>query len=337
VTAGTTLRATPDGMEAGASRRERLTAGVQQMGGVGMLLAVVLVFSGISHGKYGFASKGNFETIVSGSAFTGLLALGMTFVIISGGIDLSVGSVFALGGVLAARGAQHGTWGAVLYPLVFCGLFGLVQGIIIAKLRMPPFIVTLAGLSIARGVEQIVTHDGNTTYAINAGSLFLKFGAGTWRAIGIFVVAFALGALVLQRTRFGQALFAIGGNENAALLMGVPIARTKIIVYTVSAVLAGAGGALNASRSFSGPVTVGVGFELTAIAATVIGGTLLTGGAGSVSGTAAGVLLLGVISNLIGRYLSQYGSAASDAVNGGFLAAVVVLQAYLTRVQRIRQ
>jgi galactofuranose transport system permease protein len=326
-----------DEAELGAGRRERLTASIQQLGGVGMLLIVVVVFSVISHGKYGFATVGNFETIVSGSAFTGLIALGLTFVILSGGIDLSVGSVFALGGVLAARGAQHGTWTAILYPVVFCACFGLAQGTIIAKLRMPPFIVTLAGLSIARGLEQVVSHDGNTTYQIKPGSIFLEFGAGTWRSIGIFVVAFAIGALVLQRTRFGDSLFAIGGNENAALLMGVPIVRTKMLVYTMSATLAGIAGALNASRSFSGPVTVGTGFELTAIAATVIGGTLLAGGAGSVSGTAAGVLLLAVISNLIGRYLSNYGSAASDAVNGGFLAVVIVLQAYLIRSQRIQR
>ena len=329
---------TPTGAtEAGPSRRERLTASVQQLGGVGMLVVVVLVFSAASHDKFGFATTANFESIVSGSAFTGLLALGMTFVIISGGIDLSVGSVFALGGVLAARGGTHGTLLAILYPLVFCAAFGAIQGILIARWRMPPFIVTLAGLSIARGVEQIVTHDGNMTYAIKPGSLFLDFGAGTWRSIAIFVVLFGIGALVLQRTTFGQSLFAIGGNENAALLMGVPILRTKVLVYTLSATLAGVGGALNASKSFSGPVTVGVGFELTAIAATVIGGTLLTGGAGSISGTAAGVILLSVISNLIGRYLSQYGTAASDAVNGLFLAVVVVLQAYLTRAQRIKQ
>ncbi|BEP16345.1 ABC transporter permease [Acidothermaceae bacterium B102] len=333
----TTVRPATELAEEGSGRRERLTATIQQLGGVGMLVIVVVVASAVSHDKFGFATKGNFETIVSGSAFTGLLALGMTFVIISGGIDLSVGSVFALGGVLAARGAQHGTWTAILYPLVFCAFFGLVQGVVIARFRMPPFIVTLAGLSIARGLEQVVTKDGNTTYQIKPGSVFLTFGGGTWRAIAIFVVAFALGALLLQATRFGQALFAIGGNENAALLMGVPIARTKVLVYVLSATLAGAGGALNASRSLAGPVTVGTGFELTAIAATVIGGTLLAGGAGSVSGTAAGVLLLAVISNLIGRYLSDYGSAASDAVNGGFLALVIVLQAYLTRVQRIQQ
>ena len=337
MTVPTTVRPTAELVEPGSGRRERLTATIQQLGGVGMLVIVVVVASAISHDKFGFATKGNFETIVSGSAFTGLLALGMTFVIISGGIDLSVGSVFALGGVLAARGSQHGTLTAILYPLLFCAFFGLVQGIAIARFKMPPFIVTLAGLSIARGLEQVVTNDGNTTYQIKAGLVFLKFGGGTWRAIAIFVVVFALGALVLQRTRFGQALFAIGGNENAALLMGVPIARTKVLVYVLSATLAGVGGALNASRSFAGPVTVGTGFELTAIAATVIGGTLLTGGAGSISGTAAGVLLLAVISNLIGRYLSNYGSAASDAVNGAFLALVIVLQAYLTRVQRIQQ
>jgi galactofuranose transport system permease protein len=319
-----------------SSTRERLTAGVQQLGGVAMLVLVVLIASIISHGKHGFATTSNFESIVSGNAFVGLLALGMTFVIISGGIDLSVGSVFALGGVLAARGSQHGTLAAIVYPLVGCAAFGLAQGLVISRLRLPPFIVTLAGLGIARGLEQVITDDGKHTYSIKPGLTFLSFGTGTWRSIGIFVVAFALGALLLQRTRFGQALFAVGGNENAALLMGLPISRVRTLVYVLSATLAGTAGALNASRAQSGPVTVGTGYELTAIAAAVIGGTLLTGGAGSITGTASGVLLLAVIADLTNRYLATYGSAASNAVNGSFLAVVVVTQMYLTRVQRIR-
>ena len=148
------------------------------------------------------------------------------------------------------------------------------------------------------------------------------------------VVLFAIGAVVLQRTRFGQQLFAIGGNENAAVLMGLPVLRTKVLVYVLSATMAGGAGMLNASRLQSGVTNIGVGYELTAIAAVVIGGTLLTGGAGSITGTAAGVLLLAIIQNLIGVHLSKYGSSASDAVNGGFLAVVVLLQTYLSRIQR---
>jgi ribose transport system permease protein len=149
------------------------------------------------------------------------------------------------------------------------------------------------------------------------------------------VVLFALGALLLTRTRFGQALFALGGSENAALLMGLPVNRTKTLVYMLSGTLAGVAGALNAARLQSGVTNIGLGYELTAIAAVVIGGTLLTGGSGSVAGTAAGVLLLAVIQNLIGVHLSKYGSSASDFANGLFLAVVVLIQTALARARRL--
>jgi galactofuranose transport system permease protein len=316
------------------TRSERITGLIQNQGGVAVLVLVALAASIFSSG---FATSGNVQSILVGNAYTSLLALGMTFVIISGGIDLSVGSVFALGGVVAAWGSLHGGFlMAILAPLVVSALFGLVQGLLISKAGLAPFIVTLAGLLGARGLLQAISHEGNTTYLVPAHSAFLKLGDGTWVPILTAVVLFGLGALFLQRTRFSQQLFAIGGNENAAILMGLPVARTKTLVYVLSATLAGAAGALNASRFQSGVTNVGVGYELTAIAAVIIGGTLLTGGAGSVTGTAAGVLLLAIIQNLIGVHLSQYGSSASDAVNGGFLAIVVLIQTYLSRIQRVQ-
>jgi len=315
------------------TRTERLTAGLQRQGGI-VVLAVVVVAAAL--GSTGFLTGGNPTSIVVGNAYTSLLALGMTFVIITGGIDLSVGSVFALGGVLAAYGASHGgpAW-AIALPLLVCGGIGLVQGWLVARLGLAPFIVTLAGMLGARGLLQAITDQGTTTNLVPAGSAFAALGRGTWVPVLTAVVAFGLGALLLQRTRFGQSLFAVGGNENAATLMGLPVARTKLLVYVLSGLLAGLAGTLNASRLQSGVTNIGVGYELTAIAAVIIGGTLLTGGAGSVTGTAAGVLLLAVIQNLIGVHLSQYGSAASDAVNGLFLAVVVVVQTALSRAQRI--
>lgn len=315
------------------TRVERLTGVVQQHGGEVVLLVVVVLAATTSAG---FLTGGNITSILVGNAYTALLALGMTFVIISGGIDLSVGSVFALGGVLAAYGAGHGgTIWALALPLLVCGGIGLLQGWLIARLGLAPFIVTLAGMLGARGLLQAITSQGTTTNLVPTGSLFGRLGQGTWGPVGTAVVLFALGALLLQRSRFGQALFAIGGNENAATLMGLPVTRTKLGVYALSALLAGLAGTLNASRLQSGVTNIGVGYELTAIAAVIIGGTLLTGGAGSVSGTVAGVLLLAVIQNLIGVHLSQYGSAASDAVNGLFLALVVLIQTSLSRAQRL--
>ncbi len=314
-------------------RAERISGLVQRHGGLSVLVLVVIVAAITSQG---FATKGNFESILVGNAYTSLLALGMTMVIITGGIDLSVGSVFALGGVLAAYGVNHGgPVVAVFLPLIVCGLFGLVQGLLIARARLAPFVVTLAGLLGARGLLQAISHDGTETYLVPPHSSFLTLGDGTWRPVGTVVVLFVLGGLLLRRTRFGQSLFAIGGNENAAVLMGLPVARAKTLVYVLSGTLAGAAGMLNASRLQSGVTNIGVGYELTAIAAVVIGGTLLVGGAGSVLGTAAGVLLVAVIQNLIGVHLSKYGSSASDAVNGAVLALVVLMQTYLSRVRRM--
>jgi galactofuranose transport system permease protein len=312
---------------------DRATRIVRQHGGEAVLVILVVLASLFSAG---FATGGNITSILVGNAYTSLLALGMTFVIISGGIDLSVGSVFALGGVLAAWGATHGGVAvALLLPLAVAATIGLVQGLLIARARLAPFIVTLATLLGARGLLQAITKEGTQTYLVPRGSAFLALGSGTWTPILTAVAFFVVGAVVLQRTRFGQSLFALGGNENAALLMGLPVRRSKTLVYVLSGSLAGLAGALNAARLQSGVTNIGVGYELTAIAAVIIGGTLLTGGSGSVSGTAAGVLLLAVIQNLIGVHLSQYGSSASDAVNGAFLAVVVVLQTSLTRAQRL--
>jgi ribose transport system permease protein len=310
-------------------RRERIFGFAQEQGG---FVTLVLVSVAACIFSSGFASTDNFKSILVGNAYTSLLALGMTFVIITYGIDLSVGSVFALGGVLAGWGSLHGgTWVAVALPLAVGLAIGAVQGLLIAYARLAPFIVTLAGLLFARGLLQAITNEGSKTNHVPKGSPFLTISDGTWRPIIIAVVLFALGGILLQRTPFGQALFAIGGNENAALLMGLPVARTKVLVYMLSGVLAAGAGMLNASRLEAGITNIGVGYELAAIAAVIIGGTLLTGGAGSITGTAAGVLLLAVIQNLIGVHLSKYGSSASDLVNGAFLGVVVLLQTLISR------
>jgi ribose transport system permease protein len=315
------------------SRRDRILGRIQNQGAFAVLILVVVI---ASIGSPGFASGANILSILVGNAYPALLALGMTFVIISGGIDLSVGSVFALGGVLASYGASHGgILLALALPIVVAALIGLAQGLMVARAGMAPFIVTLAGMLFARGLLQAISHEGQTTYEVPAGSAFLKLGQGNWAPIVTVAVLFVLGGLVLARSRFGHNVYAVGGNENAATLMGVAVRRTKVWVYVLSAVLAGVAGLLNASSLGSGVTAIGVGYELTAIAVTVIGGTLLSGGAGSVLGTVAGVLLLAVIQNLIGQYISQYGSSASAAVNGAFLAVVVLLQTYLSRARRI--
>ena len=178
------------------SRRERVLGLVQQQGGAAVLVVVFVaacIFSG------GFADTGNFESILVGNADTALLALGMTFVIISGGIDLSVGSVFALGGVLAAWGVHHGGTGvAIVVPIVGGAVFGTVQGLLVARARLAPFIVTLAGLLFARGLLQAMTDEGSKTYTVAPHTPFLALGDGTWRPI--------ITAIVKRRPSGAQAM-----------------------------------------------------------------------------------------------------------------------------------
>jgi galactofuranose transport system permease protein len=270
------------------------------------------------------------------SAFLGLLVVGMTFVIISGGIDLSVGSQLALGGVLAAYAVQISWLLALFVPLLVCGSLGLVQGLLIGKARMAPFIVTLAGLLGIRGLALAIS--GEQNIGISNDSPFLWFAQGSILGLDVPIVialaVFAIGGLVLLRTSYGQAIFAIGGNEDSAKLMGVPVTRTKVIAYTVSGALAGLSGALLAARLSSGQPTVGQAWELDAISAVVVGGTLLTGGAGTMLGSVAGVLLLGVIQNIINQ-IGTLGSYTQQVVSGAFLIAVVVAQAYLNRKERL--
>jgi galactofuranose transport system permease protein len=314
------------------SRRPKVFATVLRRQGAAIVLVLVVAVSWLSFPHFGTVD--NLRDLLSQSSFLAVIALGMTFVIISGGIDLSVGSVYALGGVLAAYGSQWGFLGALLLPLIACGLIGLVNGVLVARSGMAPFIVTLATLLFARGLLLAISNEGATTYKIAAGSAFLVLGQGTFLGIGypvhIAAVLFVVGGIVLRRTSFGDTVFATGGAENSALLMGLPVARTKITVYTLSGVLAGFAGALTAAYLQSGVTVIGVGTELDAISVVVIGGTLLTGGAGSVIGTVVGVLLRDVIQNII----NQIGSLDSNyqaVVSGGFLLAVVVVQRTLAR------
>ncbi|MEH0934597.1 ABC transporter permease [Micromonospora psammae] len=315
---------------------ERFAVAAQRHGA----LAVLLLGSAVAAMAFpAFATADNLAGIAIQSSTLMIVAVGMTFVIITGGIDLSVGSVFALGGVLAAWASQWGVLPAVLLPLVVCGGIGLLNGLVIAYAGLAPFIVTLASLLGARGLLLAVTDEGAATYLVPGESALLDLGRGTLFGLGwpvyLAVLLGAGAALLLQRSRYGQAVFAIGGNEEAAALMGLPVARVKVTTYLISGLLAGAAGVLNAARLGSGVTILGVGMELDAIAAVVIGGTLLTGGAGSVGGTFCGVLLLGVIQNVINQ-IGNLTSSVQSVVSGAFLAVVVVTQTYLSRARRLR-
>jgi galactofuranose transport system permease protein len=327
---------TPEEISRAAERRERL-AGTLQRNGAFVVLVVVTVLAAIVFGTR-FASVDNLLNILEASSFLGLVAVGMTFVIIGGGIDLSVGSLLALAAVLAAYGSQYGSAAAVALPLAVCGLIGLFNGALIARARLAPFIVTLVALLFARGLAFSVSDEGNTIFHIDDHLAVVWLGQGSIVGIRVPIiiaaVAFMVGWLVLNRTRYGMAVTAIGGSEDAARLMGLPIARVKTTMYLVSGLLAGLAGLLVAARSSSGQSTIGVGLELQAIAAVVIGGTLLTGGSGSMMGTLSGVLLLNVINNVINQ-VGTLSSYFQQVVSGVFLIIVVLIQRYLSREQRL--
>jgi galactofuranose transport system permease protein len=320
---------------AGRSRRELIAHLVQRHGAFAVLVVVVVVFSFVFPD---FGTLTNLGDILLSQSFIAIAAIGMTFVIISGGIDLSVGSVFALGGVVGAWGAQYGILVGLGAPLLLCGLIGLVNGLLIARAGMAPFIVTLASLLGARGLLLALSDEGQTTYTVPDDGLFHALGStqvlGLNLVVWITLVLVVVFSVVLTRTRFGQAVFAVGGSEDAASLMGLRVTRVKTTVYVMSGLLAGLAGALNAAWLASGVTILGVGMELDVIAAVVIGGTLLVGGAGSVYGTLAGVLLLGVIQNLINQ-VGSLNSSVQAVVSGAFLIVVVVLQTLLSRTQRL--
>ena len=327
-----------DDERAKVDQRERLIAFVQRSGAF-VMLALSLLIGTVRFGD-SFANTDNLiDNIAAGSAFLALVAVGMTLVIISWGIDLSVGSVLALSAVLTAYASQNwGTVAALVVPLGVAALVGLVNGLLVSRAGLAPFIVTLATLLFARGLTFKITDEGARTDRIEQGSFVSKLGREQFLGLPLplwfAIVAFLVGGYVLNRTRYGQAVFAIGGSEDAAVLMGLPVRRVKTLLYVWSALLAGVAGMLIAARSSTGEPTLGTGLELEAIAAVVIGGTLLTGGVGTMSGTVAGVALLGVIRNLINQVgtLSQF---YQDVVSGAFLIVVVVVQTYLGRRRRL--
>jgi len=311
-------------------------AGTVRRGAAMTVLIVVILAGGVLFGD-SFLSTRNLLNIALGSSFLAIVAVGMTFVIVSGGIDLSVGSVVALAAVLTAFGSQRGSVVAIVLPLAVCALVGLINGLLIGRARMAPFIITLATLLFARGLAFAASDNGNVTYLIEPGMAVARLGQARVAGVGvpllIALAVFAVGIVVLNRTAFGQAVIAIGGSQEAAEQMGIRVGRIKIALYTLSGLLAGLAGMLVAARSSSGLSTIGSGLELEAIAAVVIGGTLLTGGRGSLIGTLAGVMLLGAIQNLI----NQVGTLATSwqqVVSGGFLVVVVVAQTALLRRAR---
>lgn len=271
--------------------------------------------------------------LLTDNAFLGIAAVGMTFVILSGGIDLSIGSVIAFSGVFIAvllRDTGLHPLPVFAMLLIITTLFGAAMGATIHYLDMPPFIVTLAGMFLARGMAYVlsidsvpITHDFYNTLQ---GLYYLMPGKGRLTLIGgVMLLVFLGGVVLAHRTRFGTNVYALGGGAQTARLMGVPVGRTTIQIYALSGFLAGLSGIVFSIYTSAGYSLATVGVELDAIAAVVIGGTLLTGGSGFVAGTLIGVMIMGLIQTYI-IFDGTLSSWWTKIVIGILLFGFIVLQ-----------
>jgi ribose/xylose/arabinose/galactoside ABC-type transport system permease subunit len=271
--------------------------------------------------------------LLTDNAFLGIAAVGMTFVILSGGIDLSVGAVIGFTTVLIAvliMWVGLHPLAAFAVALLTSAAFGAAMGAAIHYLRVPSFIVTLAGMFLARGAASVLSPDSigikHDFYTAVSKAYILLPGGGRLTTIALLMLAvFAFGIVLAHRTRFGACVYALGGSETSAALMGVPIARTTILIYTLSSTLAGLAGVVFSLYTSAGYSLNALGMELDAIAAVVIGGTLLTGGYGLVAGTFIGVLLQGLVQTYI-VFDGTLSSWWTKIVIGGLLFMFILLQ-----------
>jgi len=270
------------------------------------------------------------------NAYLIVLAVGMTFVILTGGIDLSVGAVVALSTMIAASLLQAGWSAAVVIPLilVLTSLLGLAVGLMIHVFGVQPFIASLAAMFLARGLCYIISNTSitiNDEFFVAMATTRIPLGPGLsiTPSVILAVVVVAVAVWVLQYTRFGRTTYAIGGSEQSGMLMGLPVARTKVLVYVVSGFCSGLAGVLFSFYTLSGYSLTAIGTELDAIAAVVIGGTLLTGGYGFVLGSVLGVLVLGLIQTII-TFEGTLSSWWTKIFIGALLLVFIILQKVLT-------
>ncbi|MBN8246818.1 MAG: ABC transporter permease [Verrucomicrobia bacterium] len=262
-------------------------------------VALVVLFAlAVPGGR--FLTVDNLLDLTQQISINAILAFGMTLAILIGGIDLSVGAVVALAGTVAVATLPVAGWpGAAAAGLGTAGLIGLVNGACAARTRMPPFIITLATMMVARGIA-LRFNEGRPMPVPDSQTVFLALGNA--RLLGVVPVpalvmlgAFVLAALLLHRTAFGQHLYAIGGSREAARCVGIPLARRETTVYLLCSLLAGLAGLIHASQLYSAEPASGQGFELNAIAAVVVGGTSFTGGVGTLPGTLVGAVIIGIL------------------------------------------
>jgi ribose transport system permease protein len=293
---------------------------------LGMIMILLLLCVVLSFTAPNFLDTANMLNVLKQVSIIAILAAGMTIVILTGGIDLSVGSTVALSGVISVMISAAGvnpiiamlSGAAVGYGV------GLINGFFTAKTKLPAFIVTLGSFTYVRGLAYVIS-GGYPIVLQNETFKFIGGGAilGVPTPIYIMLLVYGVMFFVLKYTMFGRHIYAIGGNEEAARLTGIKVEKTLINVYSISGLLAGLGGVVLAGRLYSGQPTAGQMYELDAIAAVILGGTSLTGGKGRIQGTIIGVLIMGVISN--GLTLMDVNYYWQLVVKGGVIVAAVLL------------
>ncbi len=299
----------------------------RELGTLGGLLALGLLLTALTPH---FLTVSNLLNVMEQTSINAVIAVGMTFVILSGGIDLSVGSLVALSGVVLATVLQAGAPlpVALLAGLLAGALCGLLNGSLVTLGRLPPFIATLGMMSVARGAALLFT-DGRPVSGFPPGFRSLATGRVLLVPVPVLVTlaVYVLAHLVLTRTRFGRYVYAIGGNEEATRLSGVSVRFHKTMVYALSGLVSGLAAAILTARLNSAQPIAGIMYELDAIAATVIGGTSLLGGQGRVTGTLVGALIMGVLRN--GLNLLGISSFLQQVVIGLVIVGAVLLDSLL--------
>ena len=294
-------------------------------GRLGLPLTLLAICIALSAARPGFLTVPNLVNLVRQISINGILAVGVTFVLLTGGVDLSLGSLVALSGVVASSFAHPGQF-PLAVPVLMGGLTGAacgaVNGLVVTRGRVAPFIVTLGVMTAARGLALVISGGKPVSNlrrdftTIGSGDIF---GAPV-PVLALFAVAL-ISAIFLGNFRLGRYVYAVGGNENAARSSGIRVAWVKMFAYIVSGLLAGIAGVVLAARITTGQPNAGIGYELDAIAAAVIGGTSLSGGSGSIGGTMLGALLIGVINN--GLDLLNVSSYYQQIVKGLIIVGAV--------------
>lgn len=300
----------------------------------GILIAFLIIILALSFASPYFLRMQNILNVLRQTSINALLSIGMTFVILTGGIDLSVGSVLAFGGIVAASLASDAMGGTIHPPLVAASagllggvVLGAINGLFVARWRVPAFVVTLGMLSMARGFTFIYS-DGMPIPRISES--FLYFGQGKILGIPfpviILAIVFAICWIILYKTRYGRYIYAVGGNEKSAKISGINTRFIIFTVYVISGLLSALGGVILTARTTAGLPQAGQAYELDAIAAVVIGGTSLSGGQGSLTGTLTGALLIGVINN--GLDLLGVSSYFQQVIKGAIIVIAVLLDSF---------